>query len=143
MKIQTFFVVVGFVLMAGTPKSELIKKDLEKFQGTWQLISAETDGKKAPEEQVSKIKVVIKGNKHTVLFGDKVAVKEIPFQIDPTKNPKNVDDTLPDGRMIHGIYELDGDTLKSCVAQVGKPRPTEFAAKPGTGHTLRVFKQVK
>jgi hypothetical protein len=42
-----------------------------------------------------------------------------------------------------GIYELNGDTLKSCVASPGKERPTEFSAKAGSGHTLRVFKCVK
>jgi len=38
---------------------------------------------------------------------------------------------------------LEGDTLKSCVAPIGKDRPTEFASKPGTGHTLRLFKKAK
>ena len=51
--------------------------------------------------------------------------------------------TLPDGKEIKGIYEMDGDTLKSCVAPAGKERPKEFSAGKGTGHTLRVFKRMK
>ena len=135
--------VVVLVLAAAPPEEDAVKKELEKLQGTWQLVSAETDGKKAPEEQVKQIRVVIKGNKHTVFFGDKAIAKEVAFTLDPQKKPKASDDILPDGKMIRGIYELDGDTLKSCVAAVGKERPTEFAAGAGTGNTLRVFKRVK
>jgi uncharacterized protein (TIGR03067 family) len=134
----------GLVLGGDGPNEQDVKAELDKFQGTWQLVSAETDGKKAPADLVAKIRVVIRGNKHTVLIkGVDSPAKEIPFKIDPTKKPKTVDDQLADSKQIHGIYELDGDTLKSCVAAIGKERPTEFAATPGTGHTLRVFKRIK
>jgi uncharacterized protein (TIGR03067 family) len=117
--------------------------ELQKFEGTWQLVSAVNDGKQTPEEVVKKIRVVIKGSKHTVYFGDDAVVKDIPFTIDPSRNPKTVVDTLPDGKQIKGIYKLDGDALTSCVAEAGKEGPTEFASKPGSGHALRVFKRVK
>ena len=87
--------------------------------------------------------MVIQGAKHTVYFGDDVVAQEIPFSLDPAKNPKTVDDHLPNGQQIHGIYERDGDTLRSCVAPAGQNRPTEFTAKAGTGRTLRVFQRVK
>jgi uncharacterized protein (TIGR03067 family) len=139
----TITFVATLFLTVDAAKDDAIKKELEKLQGTWQLVSAETDGKPAPEETIKKVKVVIQGAKHTVYFGEEVIAKEIAFQIDPSADPKTVDDTLPDGKMIHGIYELDGDTLTSCVAAVDKERPTEFVSKPGTGHTLRVFKREK
>jgi len=134
---------VSFAAAANSSNDDAIKKELNKFQGTWLLVSAETDGKKTPDEVVKTIKVVIDGNKHTVYRGDEALAKEIPFQIDPTKDPKTVDDTLPDGRTIHGIYKLEGDTLTSCVAGVDKERPKEFTAKEGSGQTLRVFKRAK
>jgi uncharacterized protein (TIGR03067 family) len=133
----------SLLLTTAANGQDAVKKDWDALQGTWQLVSAETDGKKSPEEQVKKIQVVIKGEKHTVYFDGKPVVKEVSFKIDPTKKPKQVDDTLADGRMIHGIYEVDGDTLRTCVAPIGKDRPTEFASKPGSGHTLRVFKREK
>lgn len=144
MKLRVPIVVAaGLALAAASAREDAVKAELEKLQGAWQLVSAETDGKKADPEKLKKVRVVIKGNKHTVYIEDKIVSKQVPFTIDPTKKPKTVDDQLPDGKEIHGIYELDGAILKSCVAGIGKDRPREFAAKPGTGHTLRVFRRVK
>jgi uncharacterized protein (TIGR03067 family) len=64
----------------------------------------------------------------------------------PAVSPKTTDDTINEGedkgRQIHGIYQLDGDTLVSCVAKAGQERPKEFASAEGSGHTLRVFMKV-
>lgn len=143
MYVSQVLCLVVVIAASSAPSEEAVKAELEKFQGTWQLVSAEREGVQTPEEQVKKTRVVIKGNKHSVYFGDDAVVKEIPFVLDPTKKPKTTTDTLPDGKEIHGIYELDGDTLRSCVAAPGKDRPTDFSAKPGSGHTLRIFKRLK
>ena len=71
----------------------------------------------------------------------RLTAADIPFTIDSTKKLKETTDKLPDGTEIKGIYELDGATLKSCVAPPGKDRPTEFSSKGG--NSLRVFKRVK
>jgi uncharacterized protein (TIGR03067 family) len=134
---------VGFFLAGGAfLAADDAKEEMAKIQGTWQLVSAETDGKKLPEDQVRQTRVVIKGGKHTVYFGDKAVVKGVSFRIDPTKRPKEVTDTLEDGREVRGIYELDGDTLRSCVAGVDKERPKRLTGEAGSGQTLRVFRRV-
>lgn len=119
------------------------KAELAKFEGTWQLVSAISDGARADDETVKKIRVVIKGSKHSVFFGDEPIAKDVPFKIDPSASPKTTDDMLPDGRIIRGIYKLDRDTLTNCVNKPDQDRPTEFASKAGSGHTLRVFQRVK
>jgi uncharacterized protein (TIGR03067 family) len=122
-------------------KEDAVKAESDKLQGTWQLVSVETEGKAPTEELIKKIRIVITGSKLTVLVGDEAPAKDIPFTIDPSKKPKESTDKLPDGTEIKGIYELDGDTLKSCVAAPNKDRPTEF--KGTGGFTVRVFKRVK
>jgi uncharacterized protein (TIGR03067 family) len=131
----------------GEGKTAAIEAELARLQGTWQLVAVETDGQKAPEELIKSIRVTISGRTHTVRAGDRVLAHDVRFEIDPTASPKAVTDTIPDGpdqgQQIRGIYRLEADTLISCVAPPGADRPTEFAAKEGTGHTLRTFRRVK
>ena len=118
------------------------KVELAKFNGTWELLSVVADGKEIPQENLKSIRVVIQDGKHTVLMGQTVIAKEIPFMIDSSRDPKTMVDTLPDGKTIKGIYKLEGDTLTSCVATVDQDHPKEFSSKTGSGYTLRVFKRI-
>jgi uncharacterized protein (TIGR03067 family) len=45
------------------------------------------------------------------------------------------------GNKSHGIYELEGDTLRECWISAHKERPKEFTSKDGA--MLIVFKRVK
>jgi uncharacterized protein (TIGR03067 family) len=128
-------------------EGQAIKDELARIEGTWQLVYAETDGKTAPTEKIRPVRVEIKGSSHSVYFGDKQVVHDVSFTLDPTATPRTIDDTVnegPDkGKQIHGIYELEGDTLASCVAKAGQERPKKFSTTPGSGHTFRVFKRVR
>jgi uncharacterized protein (TIGR03067 family) len=69
--------------------------------------------------------------------------------VDPTPNPKTIDilgDRLfnvykmpSKGMTCKGIYSLEEDTWKICLALVGKERPTDFASKPKSGHVVIVM----
>ena len=128
-------------------ESPAVKEELARIQGTWQLVYAESDGKSTSGERIQGVRVEFKGNTHSVYNGDKLVVHDVPFTLDPTATPTTSDDTINDGpdqgKQFHGIYELAGDTLASCVARVGEDRPKKFATTPGSGHTFRVFKRVR
>ena len=141
----------ALLVAADTPKDDAGKKepagqkDLDRMQGTWSAVSGERDGNKAPETELKQFKIVIKDDKMTLLVGEPTELAT--FKLDPAKKPKAVDLDLQagqdKGKTAHGIYDLEGDTLKICMAKPGKDRPTEFTTKAGSDTTLLVLKRDK
>jgi uncharacterized protein (TIGR03067 family) len=125
-------------------KAEAVKKELEKLQGEWQLVSAERDGKKIPEDKFKDESVTLEGDVLTVTKGGKL-MQTCKMTLDPTTSPKSfvreVTDGVNKGMKFHGIYELDGDTLTGCHTVSDKERPKEFSSKNGA--SLFVHKRVK
>jgi len=120
-------------------------KELKTFTGSWVAVSVEHDGKKVPEDDVKKVKLVVDGDKYTFHVRDKVI--EGTHQLDPTKKPRQIDAMRtkgPDaGQTLKGIYELNDKTFKVCFAAPGKDRPTEFATKEADGRRLMTFQREK
>jgi uncharacterized protein (TIGR03067 family) len=121
-----------------------IKEEPARLDGTWIIVSAEHDGQKTRPERTRCVKVVIIGEKLTVK-GDK-GVNSI-IKIDPSKAPRHInimpEDGPDKGKVLQGIYQLQGDSWKLCIGQPGKPRPTEFAAPAHSGHMLIDLKREK
>jgi uncharacterized protein (TIGR03067 family) len=136
---------VAVASAAEDKKDDAAKDELKKFEGTWELVSAERDVVKAPADSLKGMKAIAKGDMLT-LTKDGNAFLELKITIDPTKKPKTIDATSTKGddkgMMAVGIYELDGDTLTICLNR-GKERPTEFTTKKDSGCTLYVYKREK
>ena len=134
------------VLIAADARDDAAKKDLEKFQGNWTLISAERDGKKTPPEEAKKITLTIQANEF-VLRKDGVIISEGTMTLDPTKTPKEIAETITvspnKGKTFLAIYEIDDEHHKICFAAAGKERPTAFSSMPGSGQLLQVWKREK
>ena len=82
------------------------------------------------------------------VHGDKVAflregkvVEEVTIKLDPAKAPKTIDATLVTKQVAPGIYQLEEGTFTLCYTRPGQVRPSDFAAKAGTGHKLSVWKR--
>ena len=126
---------------------EAVAKDLQAFKGTWRLSSKEVNGKKFSEEEIKDVIATNDGSgKFSVRRGDK-ALGEGTVKLDPTKKPKAIDVTFTEGerkgKTVLGIYEIDSDAFRVCVANPGDERPAEFSAKAGSGHILIVYKRDK
>jgi uncharacterized protein (TIGR03067 family) len=126
-------------------KKEAIKRELKKFEGTWEMASGERDGKPEPAALVKKSSLIIQGDRHTVKLGDDTYVGT--HVLDPTKSPKTIDvkDTEGPfkGKTLKGIYELTDEAFRVCFAPPDKDRPTEFTTKSGTGMLLHEWKKQK
>jgi uncharacterized protein (TIGR03067 family) len=127
------------------PAAEGDKAELAKLKGTWQAVSAEEDGRKAKPMELEKTFLVIEGDRYTIQLPD--GAQKGTFKIDPSKTPRRMDvlpaDGPPKGKTIRGIYELKGATLRCCLAQPDKDRPTEFTGKAGSGCGLFVYKRME
>jgi uncharacterized protein (TIGR03067 family) len=153
MKALCFLILTtGSIMAADKPaKDDISKGDLDKLRGTWLTVSLINDGKtlqdeKTPAKEGPTTKLAYEGDKWMIKVGDKTVAKGV-FKIETSKKPKEID-LLDESGMKNektklGIYEIDGDTYKFCLALAGKPRPTEFTSKEGTRHTLGVMKREK
>ena len=124
------------------PKDSATKKDLERLQRTWRLLSAMEDGKSLAEDKVKQTTIVIKDD--TFRFpqlAEDATSKAGTFKLDATKKPKQMDTVSTEKEVMLGIYELEGDSYKVCFAPVGKPRPSEFTSKSGSGNILQVWER--
>jgi uncharacterized protein (TIGR03067 family) len=138
---------VGLLLAAGAPnKDDLAKKDLDALKGTWKAVGGEEDGKAVPEEDAKKFKLVVDGDKYTFTV-EGVSEEQGTLKVDPGQKPKAIDVMIMSGddkgKEQHGLYDVEGDTLKLCFSPPGGERPKALAGKEGTMATLFIFKRQK
>jgi uncharacterized protein (TIGR03067 family) len=128
------------LIAAGRPLNDE-KKELDKFQGEWKMVSLEQQGKTAPDDVVKDYVLTVKGDQWVVSSGGKAA-EPATIKIDPTKDPKTIDLTRKVGdkeTVSRGIYKLEGDTLTLCRTGTGE-RPKEFKTSD-SGGILVVWKK--
>lgn len=139
------------VRLADTPSHASGKGDAETtdLRGTWLTVSLVSDGKtlvdeKSPPQKGPATKLVYVGNTWMIKVGDKTVASGV-FKIDATKTPKEIDIMDEPGvkneKTQLGIYALDGDKYKYCLAPAGKARPTAFTSEPGSGCSLGVSRR--
>jgi uncharacterized protein (TIGR03067 family) len=124
---------------ASAPKPDAIEEELKKFEGKWRLVSADLDGKEATPEQVKTTTLVVTGDKFTLKMGDETHKGK--FTIDPGKKPRTIDVEFTEGTLkdtkVLGIYEMEGDTRKSCFAPPNEDRPKDFSSGKGYNWTWK------
>ncbi len=115
-------------------------QDLERLQGTWNVVSLEMDGQKMSGGGA---RIVVRGNRFTTSAMG--AAYEGTVTVHQTTAPKGFDlrfEQGPEkGNTNFGIYELDGDTWKICLATRGSERPKEFAAPRGKEIALETLQR--
>lgn len=139
MKLPAFLLLLtAGVLVAADDAA--IKKEKEKLQGRWLIVGAVKDGRESPAEELKKAKptLTIADDKLSSSFTrqDKEVKDESgSYTIDPTAKPKTIDlkgFPVP-GKTFQAIYELDGDTLKICIGESGRPKELTSTADSKTG----------
>ncbi|MDD2467558.1 MAG: TIGR03067 domain-containing protein [Desulfobulbus sp.] len=154
-KIFVFATVMTFLWSASTfavaqAQEKSTDAELQKFQGTWVMISGEMDGKKVPEEHVKQNKITVVGNK-VELFSPhqhkEVIVASIT-KLDVTKNPKEMHWVRVNGphagKTVISIYEFEGpDQYKVSFDPAALTVPKKFGTETGSGHIWHNWKRLK
>ena len=123
---------VATASVAAQSSDDAVKKELKLFQGKWQATFAQSfDGKEQTDAEIQFTTLEVDGDKFTLKTGSLTI--NGTFTVDPSKKVKTIDVFLGNNKdnAMRGIYEIKGDTRRSCFALPGKDRPTEFRKEKG------------
>jgi uncharacterized protein (TIGR03067 family) len=132
MKRRLVWIPVVATLLAVTYAQSGDPNALKKLDGRWKIQSAEKGGQAAPPGFKEAVTFIFAGDKLTLHFKSegKEDKKVSAIKIDASKKPHHIDITPESGpekgKTMPGIIELKDETLKLCVNDGGKDRPTEF-----------------
>ena len=113
--------------------------DPEKIEGRWTVVSVELAGMPVPG--LARAELVFADGKKVFTLPDG-RVEKGTYQLNAARQPGEIDATT-EGRdgTERGIYAVDGDTLKLCLATGGAERPREFATRKGSNQILIVLRR--
>ncbi|HEX3868931.1 MAG TPA: TIGR03067 domain-containing protein [Pirellulales bacterium] len=141
-KVSCCLVVVGILAGFGFNNAA---DDMQKFQGSWTLVSGEVDGQPIGEQDILDSSLVIVGDEYTVEVGSMVVKGTQTLNADTS--PKQIDGhdtTGPNIGLSRGIYEfVNDDELRVSFSLPGHERPTTFVTKVGTGNWTHVWRRVQ
>ena len=145
-----FSVLVALFLGLGAVHGGDTAEDWHKLKGNWQAVEILTlDGRAVSPDEVKAVKLTCAGADRMIFLAAKNTDKhECSVKLDASKKPKAIDLKALDGEskgdVLLGIYQLDGDTLKLCVASEPKiDRPSRFTSEVGSKNFLYTFKRAK
>jgi uncharacterized protein (TIGR03067 family) len=112
---------------------------LLRLQGEWAATELVLNGQALPASMLGTGRRSVDRNEVRITFGGQVMVHAL-IRVDVGHEPMLLDYynlAGPNaGKVQLGILAWQGDESIVCMAATGRPRPTEFASAPGSGHTL-------
>jgi uncharacterized protein (TIGR03067 family) len=110
-----------------------------ELDGEWSIKQLVMDGKPLEEGMLSWGKRITKDGETKVLMGPQT-VLHVRFAVDRARSPMWMNYIhAKSGAMQLGIYKVEGNTLTTCMAKAGAPRPDKFESPKGSGRTLGVW----
>jgi uncharacterized protein (TIGR03067 family) len=118
------------------------EQELRQLQGTWKQVSIESDGQKTGFAKGMSPRFTIQGDEYTVMVDGRV-LERGRIKVYPGMRPRQADlifsNGAPPTRTFPGIYEINGDELRTCFTRSGGPRPSTFPAVVGSGESIAVY----
>jgi uncharacterized protein (TIGR03067 family) len=138
------FIVGSALVLACAQLARAADKDL---QGTWTATKAERDGRAATD--LVGHTLFFSGDRFEIQSKDRKSLYSGTVQVDANTKPAVIDFQHAEGglkgKTWKGIYVLDGETLTICdnAENLDAARPSEFAAKSGSGYVLVTFDRAR
>lgn len=144
MRMKTFVAALAVFLPVPAILAEEGKKpaakDEDSIRGSWVMVSGDKGGEPAPEKFVKTFRMTFAAA-GKLTAREKEEDQEGTFKLDAAKKPRHIDISI-DGKMLEGIYALEGDSLKLCVSE-GSGRPADFKSPEGSKVMVIVLKRDK
>jgi uncharacterized protein (TIGR03067 family) len=150
--IVTSLLLAPALLVAAVPKDEESRTQT-RYQpslfGTWQWVGFVSDGQARTDDDfpdMQRLSLCIR--KSGIWFNNRLGYRlpQKMYKADTWEDPARIDfpDSDKDRESNHlygqGIYRIEGDTLKICLAE---QRPDSFTARQGSGRRLYTFRLIK
>ncbi|HEX3726738.1 MAG TPA: TIGR03067 domain-containing protein [Pirellulales bacterium] len=136
---------LAMALVAADAAKGAADKDIQLWQGTWRVVSMETDGRMAPAEKLANMKLTVSDLDYQFQNGD--FSERGSYKFDAAKEPRHVDIVVgpgPDkGKIYLAIYQVQGNKLTICLDAANRIRPIALSGKAGSGCVLEVWQRVK
>jgi uncharacterized protein (TIGR03067 family) len=128
------------------PRDRAVKRALLQLQGSWQFESLEEDGKKVAGDELKQRTLFFGADIFLMRRGSEL-LQAGNVQVNPAKTPRSINAIVSKGenkgRVMLGIYELKGDTLRLCLDIEGEERPKDFKAAEGSKRLIAVCKRIR
>lgn len=112
------------------------------LEGAWEVVTNQSQTGTQDEAANRNIGYTLTITSRKFIWKTRGDVDEVEYVIDPTTKPANLDLDIRDGKANNKcIYQLEGDTLRLCIAHFGEMRPTTFTV--GKGISLVILKRKK
>jgi uncharacterized protein (TIGR03067 family) len=140
----------GLLTAAAAGADDPFAKEYTRAEGTWVVTEMHMNGEELGPDSFKGMKIVLAGDKVTAYVGDEVIAEGKYKVVGVKEKEKRVEFDLtmsggPDkGKTFPALNEwVDADTLRTCIAQPGKPRPKGFMTEKGDRQALFVIKRSK
>lgn len=123
-------------LIPAQPAKPVTGHAIPELQGEWQMATCLRSGEPLPPSFLKTGVRKITGIETTLHFGKQLFQQGTLTQ----GGPANTFELQSEGAPQLGIYERSGNTLKTCLAAPGKPRPKTWQSTKEGGETLTTWR---
>jgi len=138
--------IVILVFLIAPSDDAAVRKEAKSLEGNWKIVAAEKNGMKLSEEK-QPVQAIVFAQMDSSAQKKPNGSMYVTVKLDPSKSPKAIMASEANGEgkkglRLAGVYKLDGETLKLCLADP-ENAPTELKSEGKPKTVLLELKRVE